>query len=399
VLIGGLSSAVSVAQSIERVDLNGFVADFTYQAVGNQVNILRAGSVIATVTPKEGDGTKVRFADGSAVLKVTALGTASLGSAAIGTTAAAITVAAVASLDSANKSESVNLGGTTVTPPTTPQAFTLTTSFDTITGTAGNDVFNASGNGLLTTSDTVTGGAGTDTINSRHTVTDPLTINATISGVEVHNVRIDHDGAANDTFTYSMADVSGATKVVMDRSVNSGSTADAVFTISGSGFTTAVITGISGGDTGADNSAVDLTATYASTTGGADSATVPEDDSGKKSLFDKVHTVGDSARPVTSSSFATGVGKTSSSEPDECPFSASESVHSLRSFCLRERFCPAEGSANASTGATVDATWTLAEDLPFRMSSPHSLHKQRRRSSTGSVLSKLIGLNAAVYNP
>jgi len=54
VLIGGTSSTVSVAQSVERVDVSGSVADFTYQAAGNQVNILRAGAVVATVTPQEG---------------------------------------------------------------------------------------------------------------------------------------------------------------------------------------------------------------------------------------------------------------------------------------------------------------------------------------------------------
>jgi len=133
VLIGGTSSAVSVAQSIERVDVSGNVADFTYQAAGNQVNILRAGSVVATVTPQEGTGTQVRFADGSAVLKVTALGAATLGSAAIGTTAAAVTVASVgSSFDTGTKSSSVNLGGGTTTPPPTAQTFTLTSSAATV---------------------------------------------------------------------------------------------------------------------------------------------------------------------------------------------------------------------------------------------------------------------------
>jgi hypothetical protein len=150
----------------------------------------------------------------------------------------------------------------------------VTGLFDSISGTAGNDVFNASASGMLVTGDVVNGGAGTDTINSRHTVTDPLTISANIAGVEIHNVRIDHDGAAADAFVYSLADTTGATKVVMDRASNSGTTADGVFTISGAGFTTAVTTGIAGGDTGADNSAVDLTATYSSVTGTSDSATL-----------------------------------------------------------------------------------------------------------------------------
>jgi len=169
---------------------------------------------------------------------------------------------------------------TTATAAATGSAFTLTASgvtgtFDNITGTAGNDTFSASANGLLVTGDVVDGGAGTlDTINSRHTVTAATTISAKISSVEIHNVRHDHNGGAADVFTYDMSDITGATKVVMDRSSNSGTTADSIFTISGTGFTTAVTTGIAGGDTGADNSAVDLTATYSSVTGSADSATL-----------------------------------------------------------------------------------------------------------------------------
>jgi len=131
VLIGGTSSTVSVAQSVERVDVSGNVADFTYQAAGNQVNILRAGAVVATVTPQEGTGTQVRFADGSAVLRVTALGAATLGSAAIGTAAAAVTATAIGtSFDTGTKSSSVNLGGGTTT--TTAQTFTLTSSAATV---------------------------------------------------------------------------------------------------------------------------------------------------------------------------------------------------------------------------------------------------------------------------
>ena len=161
----------------------------------------------------------------------------------------------------------------------------------------------------------MTGGAGTDTINSRHTVTAATTINATITGVEVHNVRIDHNGGAADVFTYSMADVSGATKVVMERSINSGSTADAIFTISGSGFTTAVTTGISGGDTGADNSAIDLTATYASTTGGADTATL-ELNGGQANVVTiaAIETLNISALKTDTSASSTGASKINSTQ-------------------------------------------------------------------------------------
>jgi len=193
VLIGGSSAAVSVAQSIERVDVNGSVADFTYQAAGNQVNILRAGSVVATVTPQEGTGTQVRFADGSAVLKVIALGSATLGSAAIGTTAGALTVAAIGtSFDTVTKSASVNLGGGTVTPPTTPQTFTLTTGLDNLVGTAGNDTFTArivNTSNTAQSADSISGGSGVDRLAMDIGTSQNFAITLETTSVEEVSVR------------------------------------------------------------------------------------------------------------------------------------------------------------------------------------------------------------------
>ena len=157
----------------------------------------------------------------------------------------------------------------------TSSVFTLTTGVDygtSFTGGAGNDSFNALADGLLTTGDTLTGGAGTDTLTSRHTITADASIAPTTSGIEILKVRLDHDGGAADAVTYSMVDVVGATEVQSYRSVNSGSTADAVLTFSGAGMTTGVTLAIVGGDSGADNSSIDVTATYQSVTGAADSA-------------------------------------------------------------------------------------------------------------------------------
>ncbi len=157
----------------------------------------------------------------------------------------------------------------------TNTAFTLTTGVDygtSFTGGAGDDTFNALADGLLTTGDTLTGGAGTDTLTSRHTITTDASIAPTTSGIEILKVRLDHDGGAADAVTYSMVDVVGATEVQSYRSVNSGSTADAVLTFSGAGMTTGVTLAIVGGDSGADNSSIDVTATYQSVTGAADSA-------------------------------------------------------------------------------------------------------------------------------
>ena len=193
---------------------------------------------------------------------------------------AAVGVAVAASSDSSSSTAATTTSSSSSSSTTTTgttYALTLssvTGAFDNLTGTANDDTFVGSANGMLVTGDVVDGAAGTDTISSRHTVAAAVTIAPSISNVEIHNVRIDAAGGAADVFTYDMSDISGATKVVMDRSVNSGAAADPVFTISGAGFTTAVTVGITGGDTGAALSSVDLTATYSGVSGSADAATL-----------------------------------------------------------------------------------------------------------------------------
>jgi hypothetical protein len=151
---------------------------------------------------------------------------------------------------------------------------TVTGVFDNITGGSGNDAFVANANNLLLTGDTVDGGAGTDSISSRHTVTAATTISASIQNVENHTIRIDHDGNSADVFTYDMADMSGISTVKLDRLNNTGAGGDAVVTLSGTGFAQSVTTEISGGDTGADNSSIDVTMTYQGAAGTGDSASL-----------------------------------------------------------------------------------------------------------------------------
>ena len=151
---------------------------------------------------------------------------------------------------------------------------TVTGTFDNFTGGAGNDAFVANANNLLLTGDTVDGGAGTDSISSRHTVTTGATISASLINIENHTIRIDHDGGAADAFLYDMADMSGVSTVKLDRLNNTGAVADAVVTLSGTGFAQSVTTEISGGDTGADNSSIDITLTYQGAAGSGDSASI-----------------------------------------------------------------------------------------------------------------------------
>lgn len=151
---------------------------------------------------------------------------------------------------------------------------TVTGTFDNLTGGAGNDAFIANANNLLLTGDVVNGAGGTDSISSRHTVTTSATISASIQNVENHTLRIDHDGGAADVFTYDMADMSGVSTLKLDRLNNTGTTADAVVTISGTGFAQSVTTEISGGDTGADNNSIDVTLSYQGAAGSGDSASI-----------------------------------------------------------------------------------------------------------------------------
>lgn len=140
----------------------------------------------------------------------------------------------------------------------------------------GNDTFNALADGLLATGDTLDGLGGIDTLNSRHSIAAGAdkVISPATKNIEIHTVRADFATGAASTLTYDMSDVTGATEVWSNRSVYAGTTADGVLTFSGSGMTTAVALGIQGGDTGADNSSVDVTAIYQNVTGSADSSTL-----------------------------------------------------------------------------------------------------------------------------
>ena len=100
----------------------------------------------------------------------------------------------------------------------------LTTGVDTgaaMTGTAGNDTFNAvevagiygEDQNTWTTGDAIVGGAGTDTLNVMQTgaVTNPL--GATVSGVEVMNVLSDGSGTNLNTTTFTGLETLNVTAV------------------------------------------------------------------------------------------------------------------------------------------------------------------------------------------
>lgn len=103
------------------------------------------------------------------------------------------------------------------------QTFTLTVNQDNLTGTAGNDTFNApaaqDGNGTLINTlqnvDVLDGGAGTDTLKA--TLNEAAAVGATLKGIENVEVRFANAGAS-----LSLANATGVESVVVAESTTAG---------------------------------------------------------------------------------------------------------------------------------------------------------------------------------
>ncbi|MDO9520920.1 MAG: hypothetical protein Q7L19_11975 [Pseudohongiella sp.] len=80
------------------------------------------------------------------------------------------------------------------------RTFLLTTSIDNFTGTPGNDTF-VGDHTTLTSSDTIVGGSGIDTLNYTDSSASGQTIAASVSGVEIINIRNINGVAAKDAVT------------------------------------------------------------------------------------------------------------------------------------------------------------------------------------------------------
>jgi hypothetical protein len=122
------TTGVSVASSVERVDLSGNIADYTFSSFGAAMTIRdTAGNIVATVS--DSGGKSVVFADG-ALSAAYAGTTLSLGGVDLTGTAAAITPAA-ADIDATTTSDApASTGGTT---GGAAQTFTLTASSPSVT--------------------------------------------------------------------------------------------------------------------------------------------------------------------------------------------------------------------------------------------------------------------------
>lgn len=149
---------------------------------------------------------------------------------------------------------------------------------DALKGGTGDDTFNAMLAGSFEAGDTADGGAGNDVITIN---LGAVSADKSLDGTEVRNienVRVDyaHDGATADAVSVGMGGFTGVTKVTAYHIENAitNSTADSVLTFAGANMTTAVALEIVGGDSGADNASYDVTATYQSVTGTADSSSL-----------------------------------------------------------------------------------------------------------------------------
>jgi len=127
--IGGASSSVTVSQTVERIDLPGTLADYTFQTMGNQVRVARSGFVVASISVAEMNGNQVSFADGSAFLKISALNSASLGNTQIGTVPVVISANALgSSFNTLIKSDPALISVSPVAASTSPNAIGISAS-------------------------------------------------------------------------------------------------------------------------------------------------------------------------------------------------------------------------------------------------------------------------------
>ncbi|WP_030541464.1 hypothetical protein [Sphingobium sp. DC-2] len=175
------ATGIVVDQNVEQVRLTGATSSYTFQQAGNQLLVFSGSTQVARITlQNDTNGTLISFANGTVEARVSAAGL-TLG----GTTvpATAPTPIIPTTIDSS--------GGTAV------QTLTLTQGPDTLTGTNGDDVFNAlpvnaAGVAVDTLSafDDLDGGTGTDTLNIYTTGTEnnAFPANTTVENVEIVNI-------------------------------------------------------------------------------------------------------------------------------------------------------------------------------------------------------------------
>lgn len=204
-------SGVTVDQNVEQVRLSDALSTYTFQQQGNQLLIRSAGSttVVATVTlQNDADGTLITFSNGTAQARVSAAGL-TLGGTTVPSSGSASITPQPGQFD----------GGTGSSTPIQ----SLSLNQDSITGTAGNDLFlanalqdnNAALQNSLQNVDVVNGGDGVDTL--RFTDATGVTVTPTITSVENVEARFTAGG------TLDLKSSTGVQQILVSGSTNGGS--------------------------------------------------------------------------------------------------------------------------------------------------------------------------------
>lgn len=297
VLINGTPD-ITLDPNVERVELSGDVADYTFEITGTIITVYSGGSAVVTFTSLN-QVTDLVFADGAAELSLTGLNTATLGGTAISTTAAAVVPAVFNTTDTSDTAD----GGTT---PVEGQTFTLTTGDDIsgvlvgsagTTSTDGNDTFIAT-TGTLGANDVLVGGAGTDTLNVAATVasTAPFSVvsieNVNFNVTSFADIAMDANNIISTGTTITVNNLqAGGTTAATINNVESGATvvagsgvtgtftvdADGYVTING-GSATKVVADLNNVTTQSSIVANSVTGGTAVTTGNADIEVAKVDD-------------------------------------------------------------------------------------------------------------------------
>jgi Ca2+-binding RTX toxin-like protein len=266
--IGADATRVTIAGKMtagDIINLEGLASEYTASASGRTITLKSATQTVTFQLSNTAGAASVRFLDGDLSAAFATKGGATLGGVKLSRKAVDIDDSKLGTTDSASVDFTGSTGGGSSgggsTGGTTGQTYNLTTDINNVSGTAGNDIFNASNttataaNATFTTPDSIDGGAGNDLLNITGSAAGWTAALSNVKNVETVNV-FDTTGG-----TLSLAGSSGVTNIV-----SNGSTTAPTFSNIGS---TAVGLGVS-------NSAVGATFTFttAAVAGVDDTATL-----------------------------------------------------------------------------------------------------------------------------
>lgn len=343
-------TGLDISNTVERVDLPGDIADFTFSSFGNSLTVYdSSGNAIASIS--EAGGKQVVFGDGALDVDFTG-GVLTVGGEATSTDAsapAAITPAA-SEIDATTTSETANGGGG---GGGAGQTFTLTTDADIISGTSGDDTVNGT-NTTYDAGDVIVGGSGSDTLNIAASANNTQT--ATVTGVEAVNFN----AQSFTDLVYNAAGVVGSgTTITFNNTQPSGATGGAVSNVT-SGATVVAGSQVTG------SFAVDLdSANGASVAVNAGSAgTITVTDVGSAGAEVTSAKVGTTATPVMITVDGDGDTSTAGTANDAATISAQGVVTLETAASDQVEMLTLGGNGQAAT-YNLDATGDAPEMVTF----------------------------------